>query len=64
LRDWKIYWEHYPEQFWKASEYEEKIGHTVFKGKTLKELAEIWEHNQEYEDSQMTLDSIPCMCSI
>ena len=36
---WRVYWAKYPEQFQKAVEIEEKIGHTVFKDKSLKELA-------------------------
>ena len=63
-RDWKLYWEHYPELFQRAVEMEEKIGHTVFKDKNLTELAEIWKHNKEWEDCQISLDSMPCMCSL
>ena len=60
---WKIYWRYYREQFDKAVEYEEKIGYTVFKGKSLKELAIEWENDRLIEEEQVTLsDLIPCEC--
>jgi hypothetical protein len=60
---WRVYWAKYPEQFQKAVEIEEKIGHTVFKDKSLKELAEEWQNDKEWNDSQITLeDVIPCDC--
>ena len=60
---WRVYWSKYPEQFALAVKYEEQIGHTVFKDKSLTELAEIWRSNKEWDDSQFTLDSIiPCDC--
>lgn len=43
------------------------FGHTVFKDKSLEELAEIWKHNKDFEDSQMSFldeqDNTPCMCA-
>jgi len=60
---WRVYWSKYPEQFSKAMEYEEKIGHTVFKDKSLKELAQIWEADKQWQSCQLTLkDVIPCDC--
>lgn len=60
---WKIYWEKYRVQFNKAMEYEDKIGYTVFKDKTLKELNDIWTNNKELEDAQVSFDElIPCEC--
>jgi 3'-phosphoadenosine 5'-phosphosulfate sulfotransferase (PAPS reductase)/FAD synthetase len=60
---WRIYWSKYPEQFNLAVKYEEKIGHTVFKDKSLKELADIWENDKEWNDSQINFnDIIPCDC--
>lgn len=60
---WRVYWSKYPDQFQTAVEYEEKIGHTVFKDKSLKELAKEWEADKEWNDLQYTLgDIIPCDC--
>lgn len=60
---WKIYWEKYPEQFKKAMEYEDKIGYTVFKDKSLRALDEIWTNDKEWKESQCSLaDMIPCEC--
>lgn len=60
---WRIYWEKYPEQFKKAMEYEDKIGYTVFKDKSLRELDEIWTNDKEWKESQCSLeDMIPCEC--
>ena len=59
---WKVYWEKYPEAFWKASEYEEKIGYTVFKDKSLKELAQEFEDKKEANEAQVSVFEIPCEC--
>lgn len=60
---WMVYWDKYPEEFNKAMEYEEKIGHTVFKNESLKELAEQWEKDKEWNKRQYTLeDIVPCDC--
>ena len=60
---WKIYWEKYNEQFELAKQYEKKIGHTVFKDKSLLELEDIWAHNKDIEDNQVKMqDLIPCEC--
>lgn len=60
---WKVYYKHYPEAFMKAIEYEDKIGYTVFKGKTLRELKDKWDIEQEEKDIQVGLDElIPCEC--
>lgn len=65
-KEWKNYWRYYPEQFRKAVEKEKELGYTVFKGISLEELADIWQHNREYECKQLTLfeDSIPCTCAL
>lgn len=60
---WRVFWQKYQEQFNKAMEYEQKIGYTVFKDKSLKELAEIWQADKEWNESQIQLaDIIPCEC--
>lgn len=60
---WRVYWSKYPKQFEKAVEYEELIGHTVFKDKSLKQLAEEWQNDKKWNESQITLnDIIPCDC--
>lgn len=64
LKDWKMYWQYYPEQFWEAAAKEKEQGHTVFKEKSLEELADIWKHNRDFECSQITMDGIPCTCAI
>jgi hypothetical protein len=61
--EWKNYWKYYRKEFDEAVKREKQIGHTVFKDKSLTELAEIWEHNEDFEDSQISMD-IPCMCSL
>ena len=56
-------WKNYPEQYQKAVEAEERCGYTVFKDKSLKELAEVFQNDKEWDDSQMNLsDFIPCEC--
>jgi len=56
-------WKNYPEQYQKAVEAEERCGYTVFKDKSLKELAMIFQNDKEWDDSQMDLsDFIPCDC--
>lgn len=60
---WKVYWKNHPEEFFKAAGYEEKIGHTVFKDKSLMEMADIWQNDKEWDEAQITLeDFIPCDC--
>jgi hypothetical protein len=60
---WRVYWSKYPEQFALAVKYEEQIGHTVFKDKSLKELSKEWETDKEWQSCQITLnDIIPCDC--
>ena len=46
---WRVYYHNYREQFDKAVEMEEKIGHTVFKNVSLKQLAEQWEKDAEWD---------------
>lgn len=52
---------HYRVEFEKAIQKEKEIGHTVFSDCTLEELANIFRHNKDFEDSQV---SMPCMCSL
>lgn len=61
---WKVYWKSNREQFEKAAECEEKIGHTVFKDVSLKELSKKWESEQEEEDLQVSFSELPCECWI
>lgn len=61
----RLVWEHYPGEYQKMAEKEEKYGYTVFKGISLKELADKFEAEKEWEDMQMNLsDFIPCDCWI
>jgi hypothetical protein len=61
----KRVWEHFPCQFAKAVEAESAVGHTVFKGVLLTELAERWEKEKEgslllfLEEDE---GHIPCAC--
>ena len=58
---WRIYWEQYPERYWKAAEYEKRYGYTVFKNCSLTELAERFEKDKAWEDMQYHLkDYFPC----
>ena len=42
---------------------EEKIGHTVFKDVSLKQLAEQWEKDAEWDKMQLSFeDIVPCDC--
>ena len=53
--------EQYPERYWKAAEYEERYGYTVFKDCSLTELAVWFEKDKEWEDMQYHLkDYFPC----
>lgn len=62
-KSWQIYWKNHPTEFWKASEYEEQIGYTVFKDISLKELAEKWQAEKDWVDSEFILeDYLPCDC--
>jgi len=59
----RLVWEHYPKEYWKLAEKEEQYGYTVFKDISLKELAEKFQNDKEWEDSQLNLsDFIPCEC--
>jgi 3'-phosphoadenosine 5'-phosphosulfate sulfotransferase (PAPS reductase)/FAD synthetase len=60
---WRVYWSKYPEQFALAVKYEEQIGHTVFKDKSLKELSMEWESDKQWNACQLSFDDIvPCDC--
>lgn len=56
-------WEHYPAEFAKAVQMEELIGHTVFKDKTLAELAKHWEQQDINQPLDFGDEGLPCMCS-
>jgi hypothetical protein len=54
---------HYPEQFQKAIEAEERIGHTVFQDVSLKELMEIWKNNPPKSTEKAGVQlALPCEC--
>jgi hypothetical protein len=55
-------WRNYPDEFAKAIAYEDKIGHTVFKDVSLKELQARWEIQTDFLDD--VENNIPCMCAI
>ena len=57
-------WRYYPEQFERARQMEELIGHTVFKDTSLTELAEIWARGGEQAELDFGKESIPCMCAV
>jgi 3'-phosphoadenosine 5'-phosphosulfate sulfotransferase (PAPS reductase)/FAD synthetase len=59
--EWKKFWLYYPEEFQKAVQKEKETGHTVFKDRTLEELAKIFKNNKDFEGSQISMN-IPCMC--
>ncbi len=68
IKEWRNYWLYYNKEFEKAKEYEEKIGHTVFKNISLKELEDKWKNEKEWEEMQVNMfemmDNIPCTCAI
>lgn len=68
MREWRNYWLYYNKEFEKAKEYEEKIGHTVFKNISLKKLEEKWQNEKEWKEMQISMfevmDNIPCTCAI
>jgi hypothetical protein len=54
-------WKYYPAEFQRAIDAEEYTGHTVFKDKSLTELAAEWQSGKQprgYED-----DTRPCACA-
>lgn len=56
-------WEHDRDKYDKAAEKEKQYGYTVFKDIALTELAEQFQNDKEWEDSQMNLsDFYPCEC--
>jgi len=65
-KTWQLYWKYYPDLFWKAAQKENELGHTVFKNISLKELADIWQHNKDFDCRQLSLfeDDIPCTCAL
>jgi hypothetical protein len=62
--EWLNYWLYYRKEYEKAIKMEKKFGHTVFKDISLEKLAEKFEHNKNFEDNQITINDIPCMCSM
>jgi 3'-phosphoadenosine 5'-phosphosulfate sulfotransferase (PAPS reductase)/FAD synthetase len=61
---WRMYWKHYPEQFKRAAEYEEKFEYTVFKDVKLKDLAIKWENDEKEDALQVSFADLPCECWI
>lgn len=61
---WYKVWKYYPEQYAKAVQMEEKIGHTVFKDITLAELGRQWETTKGQVEFDFADDAVPCMCAI
>lgn len=61
---WKVSWKKYPDRYAKAVKYEKKIGHTVFKGISLVQLAEKWQEETEEEALQVSFADLPCECWI
>jgi 3'-phosphoadenosine 5'-phosphosulfate sulfotransferase (PAPS reductase)/FAD synthetase len=62
--EWKNYYLYYPKEYEKAVQKEKEIGYTVFKDCTLEELREKFKHNKEFEDSQLSINDLPCMCAL
>lgn len=60
---WYQVWKHYPEQFQRAVEMEQKIGHTVFKDTDLVTLAKVWEQTKGQVEFGFE-EGVPCMCAI
>lgn len=64
MKHFKAVLKYYPDEFWKAVEKEEIYGPYTLFSKPLRELAEIW----ETDDNQISLveleESIPCMCAL
>jgi len=64
-REWKKYWKYYPEEFEKAKTVEEKIGHTVFKDRSLSEYEKIWKGRERQIDMfEDDFDNLPCLCAL
>ena len=56
-------WQNYPLEFAKAVQMEELIGHTVFKDKSLAELAKHWEQQDINQELDFGDEGVPCMCA-
>ena len=56
-------WQNYPLEFAKAVQMEELIGHTVFKYKSLAELAKHWEQQDINQPLDFGDEGLPCVCS-
>lgn len=56
-------WQNYPAEFQKAVEMEELIGHTVFKDKSLTELAAHWAQQDINHELDFGGEGLPCMCA-
>lgn len=57
-------WRHYPEQFERAKQMEELVGHTVFKDKSLSELESEWVAAGEQLELDFGEEGVPCMCAV
>lgn len=51
---------YYPEEFERACQMEELVGHTVFKDCTLRDLKKKWRH---FINQQDIFEAIPCLCA-
>ena len=54
---------HFRCQFDRAADLEDQIGNTVFKGVSLRELAEKWDKQSSFDFGEEEVESIPCMCA-
>lgn len=61
---WRKILKYYSEAYFKAEEYEEKIGHTVFQDYSLKELASRWNNGQLDMFSEQEAEMLPCLCAV
>jgi len=57
-------WRHYPQQFKRAKQMEELVGHTVFKDKPLSELEAEWIASEEQLELDFGEHGVPCMCAV
>lgn len=59
----KAIWRYYPNEYERAAVKEEETGHKVFKDISLRELAERFKNDKEWNDSQFQIaDFLPCEC--
>lgn len=59
----RVVYLNYPERYQMAVEREEKYGYTVFKDISLRQLADRFQNDKEWDEMQLRLsDFIPCDC--